>query len=355
MTMDKHSIEKRVLLLVPAGVEIRSIVQGLERVGAAVDIQTYHADVKVADIIWRGPYLVGLVACRQLLSDEGEGRQANLATIAPVIASFQREFSCPIIIVGDHHNSCGLVEVLNIRNITGIVAWTDSQARRQAVVAVDKIINRDLWGMERYFQRETPIRSFAVTSSGQRDKLLSELAEYLAPFKANRRIVAAAQSVADEFVMNAVYNAPTGPSGEHLYASRSRTEAVDLSSGDAALFRYTCDGERVFLSIADRFGSLEPDKVKRYLIRGLKGGAGQIEQKEGGAGLGLYTLLKSANRLIINIAPGVGTEMIAVLEVSGSFKRFLARPKSFHLFHATTKPHNGPQLSVSPLGMNLDP
>ena len=86
------------------------------------------------------------------------------------------------------------------------------------------------------------------------------------------------------------------------------------------------------MSIEDNFGRLERSTVLSYLRRCFIKGADQIDQKEGGAGLGLYYIFESLNHLIINVASNERTEMIGLMDISGSYREFAERPKSLNIF-----------------------
>ena len=64
----------------------------------------------------------------------------------------------------------------------------------------------------------------------------------------------------------------------------------------------------------------------------LHRGGDQIDQKDGGAGLGLYYIFESLNHLIVNVAPNRRTEMIGLMDISGTFRDFAERPKSLNVF-----------------------
>ncbi|RYG65777.1 hypothetical protein EON77_18135 [bacterium] len=93
-----------------------------------------------------------------------------------------------------------------------------------------------------------------------------------------------------------------------------------------------CDGRRLGVAVRDPFGSLRADTVLDYLTRCFRRGPDQIDAKEGGAGLGLYFTFEALSHFVINVSPGRATEMIGLLDVSGTFKDFARRGKSFNMF-----------------------
>jgi hypothetical protein len=107
---------------------------------------------------------------------------------------------------------------------------------------------------------------------------------------------------------------------------------VVLAPGQEALFRYACDGRWIALAVRDPFGSLDPRRLYERLARCLEHGSGQIVEQGGGAGMGLYVMLTHTSQLVVNLAPGRATEVIGLIDISGPYRAFATRPKSFHLF-----------------------
>src|SRR4029079_8719393 len=62
----------------------------------------------------------------------------------------------------------------------------------------------------------------------------------------------------------------------------------------------------------------------------------QIEQKQGGAGLGIYTALGSVNQLVVNVEEGIKTEVIALWDLERRGRGVgAASPGSLHVFAST--------------------
>jgi len=59
-----------------------------------------------------------------------------------------------------------------------------------------------------------------------------------------------------------------------------------------------------------------------------------VDQKKGGAGLGLYFLLNLVHHFVVNIVPGKATEAIGLLEVTRSYREYSSRARSFNVFVA---------------------
>jgi hypothetical protein len=122
------------------------------------------------------------------------------------------------------------------------------------------------------------------------------------------------------------------PDGTRPYAALARTEVVNLEEDATCYFTYACDGRKLVIAMRDRFGSLTAETVRDYLRRCFDMGLNQIEAKSGGAGMGLYFIVEALNKVIINISPGKGTEVIGIIDISGSYRDYAEHYKSFHIF-----------------------
>ncbi len=190
-----------------------------------------------------------------------------------------------------------------------------------------------LFGLHRHLPWGSRVLSTTVTSSAQKAALFDRIESYMADIGVRGRLVRRLHDVADEMLMNAVYDAPTDrATGEHIYAALPRTTRVDLPPGSRPVFSYGSDGKVFALSISDPFGGLTPDILKRYIAKGLRRGNDQIDDKAGGAGLGLYFLFQSLNSLTLYLEPGARTEMVGLVDIRGSFRDVLQSPKALNIY-----------------------
>ena len=215
---------------------------------------------------------------------------------------------------------------------TNIVAYTHDYYPHELITTVGKIIRNDIFGLEKYLCYGAMPVCYEVSSSLQKTPLINELSMYASNIGINRRIISAVCAVADELLMNAIYNAPIFPNGVRPYARRSRTMPVDLQPDETCFFSFASDGTQLVISVRDRFGSLTPEKIRGYLARCFAMGEDQIEQKQGGAGMGFYFIMENLNKLIVNISPNRATEFIGIIDISGSYRDYAERYKSFHIF-----------------------
>ena len=236
------------------------------------------------------------------------------------------------VLISDSTNKALLLHLLQSPFLHHLVAKTDPPDYRELLVTFSKLFTNDIFGLEKYLPWGVKPRTFIVRRSGEKTLIIDALQLFADSLGISDRLTNVAAGVADEFLMNAIYNAPVRDGAVRPYATLPRTVPVELEKKEAARFQYASDGQYLYMAIRDRFGSLRSKTVIDYLTRCYSKGTDQIEVKAGGAGMGLYMIVESLNKVIINLRERVGTEMIGMMEIVGSYRDYARRPKSFHLF-----------------------
>ncbi len=131
--------------------------------------------------------------------------------------------------------------------------------------------------------------------------------------------------------MNAIFNAPRKPDGSAKYVDMNR-EQLSLEPQEHATLRFACDGRYVALSVTDPFGSLDRDVIVKYLQRCFSEGPAEMEEKEAGAGLGLFMVFNSITQLTFNIHIGHATEVVALFYIRSGARAFRASGRSLNIF-----------------------
>lgn len=185
-------------------------------------------------------------------------------------------------------------------------------------VTVSKLISNDLFGLEKYLSWGTKIQQRTVTNSQQRTNLIEEMNHYFSQLGVRRQVRMKCGLVAEEQLMNAIYDAPTNAQGEALYNHLPRTEPVELKREEQAIFRFACDGMFLGVSVEDPFGRFERKTLLAYLESCYTGQAGSLNNRKGGAGRGLYLMFETADLFVVNVKPKVKTEVIAIINIDPS-------------------------------------
>jgi hypothetical protein len=246
-----------------------------------------------------------------------------------------------IVVLSDERQRPHLTTLFGTRFLTHLLSRDLSLGSHDLVVTVQKLLpgsasnDQDVFGLEKYLPGQlTPLTPIQHTITGSRDKetVIQALEGFAEQRGVPSRLTRLACGVADEFVTNAVYNAPVDANGNPKYALVPRGQHVLLQPDERVTMRYASNGPLLAISVSDRFGALTVDTVQRYLAKCFAGGRDQIGSSSSGAGMGFYYILTSLSQLIINIAPGRQTEMIGVLDISGTYRTLMERPKSFNMF-----------------------
>jgi hypothetical protein len=199
------------------------------------------------------------------------------------------------------------------------------------IVTLRKLMTRDIFGLSKYFIWGVEELTFRTGSSKDKDDIVDSVSAYAERLKVHKRLRAQACVVVDELLTNALYNAPVNAAGDRIYADLRRDTDVLLPDGAEVQVSVCCDGKRFGVAVRDPYGSLAPDDVIAYLAKCLGGGE-MVEDKPGGAGIGLFQVFDAVSHFVVNIAPGQGAEAIGIISVEGGYRSFATRGKSFNIF-----------------------
>ena len=203
----------------------------------------------------------------------------------------------------------------------------------ELIVTAEKLLRQDIFGIDKYMLWGIEPMAIPIRESAEKLDYVGAVASYARSLGCNERLIELIETIVDEIVTNAIYNAPRGRDGEPKYAMRSRREPVSLEEHEVGELQFACDGDYIALAQLDPFGALTRDAVLTYLSRCLtRGPAASFSNASGGAGLGLYRVFRSLSKFIINIDPGHKTEVICLIDLRMSMKRFRQSAKSFHIF-----------------------
>lgn len=205
----------------------------------------------------------------------------------------------------------------------------------ELIVTTEKLLRNDIFGLEKYLRWGVDPMSIRLTESLRKNEYVGQVTDYASTLGCNHRTVELINSIADELVTNAIFNAPVDEFGNPKYRHHKRSEELVLSEEEAATLEFACDGDYIAISTCDPFGSLKQSTVINYLNRCLVKGPTQISKDSGGAGLGLYKVFQSVSKFVINIDPGKQTEVMALIDLRLSMKEFRLATKSFHCFVAS--------------------
>ena len=162
-----------------------------------------------------------------------------------------------------------------------------------------------------------------VSGSADRERILQELDVFLTVAGIRSRSVARVVNAVEELITNAVYDAPTDPSGQRLYLETDRREAVSLAPHQHPTLTVDVVDARVTATMVDPFGSLETRAFKTFLARGLRG---DFADKAGGAGRGFARIYAAVDSLHVHVVRGRSTAITLRIDAAATRRDPGARP-----------------------------
>jgi CRP-like cAMP-binding protein len=201
---------------------------------------------------------------------------------------------------------------------------------RNIATTVTKLVAKDLFGLEKYLMWGTEAQSEPITRSADRPVLIEQMSSHFDSLGVRATIIDRVSSVAEELLMNAIYDAPAD-NGVHHYAHLSRTTEVILKPAEQGQFRFAADGMLAAISVSDPFGAFKIETLLNYLERNANPNGGEVQEAgKGGAGRGLHQIVSNSDLVVFNVRPGRKTEVLALFNLDPNMKD--SDPRSFHFF-----------------------
>ena len=321
----------------------RSLRRALGAAGASVVFfDGFGALVAAAEASRRGEVLTGDLAelvngVQLVLVDEPQATSVSFAEATGVLAWLGHP---KVVLLGDalgFDSSLDMLRRSDCDHVVGSDAGPDGErAVDEGAVMVTslKLLRGDIFGVERYLTHGVEVHSREIRTYDEKRTAIAAVAEYAKDLGCRRQLTARIESVTDELLMNALYDAPFLRTGinyrEHAVPGGG---AIGLGS---AMLRYACDGHYLGVSVEDGYGELRKSSILDHLERAReeKGSPRRVEESSnsGGAGLGLYFILNSVTRFVANVRTGAATEVIGLFDVRGPTKDAHQRARTLSIF-----------------------
>jgi len=124
------------------------------------------------------------------------------------------------------------------------------------------------------------------------------------------------ETTTEELLTNAIYHSYVNPDGTSQYP---RTQPVALSSTEIIEVAVAFNQDGIYLRVKDRGGNLTFNDICKSFTRCYAGGAEQIQNKQSGAGLGIYMVFELVTHLKIISDPGVATTISCWLSAGATY------------------------------------
>ena len=110
-----------------------------------------------------------------------------------------------------------------------------------------------------------------------------------------------------EMLSNAFFNAPVDAKGTHTSAHLKRTMNVSCDEDHPVQCRYGLEGDILTIEVTDPYGSFTQHSFVKYMNKYIDDGKSKFVFKPGGAGIGLFMMIKKCHFFHIAVTPGKST------------------------------------------------
>ncbi|MBL7663529.1 MAG: hypothetical protein JNM93_00235 [Bacteriovoracaceae bacterium] len=264
---------------------------------------------------------------------EPEGAQyiiCDNAHFDKIGSAYVREKAEKFILLSSEPDEVNVLNYLGQFELNHIIGVNGNLVIQEVKSNLNKIHKKTIWGLKQYLEESAQVSTEGIEQSHQIhqtiDKTLAkfDFSEY---FESPTEYL---KVMSNELVTNALYNGVATRESLHIQEALSRKQNVFLKGSEHILFSVGKDTNSLAVSVQDTFGKLNRKKVVENLVRSFK--EKTVQEKIGGAGLGLYMIYNHANQFILNYKRNKRTEVIAVIDLNKRFKKYRERITSFH-FH----------------------
>lgn len=209
--------------------------------------------------------------------------------------------------------------------------WTVNQLR----ITLHKMNTHDIFGIDKYLAPNTVIHREPIKASAERDVLNLQVQKFAEACHLGQHLARVSFGITEELLMNAIFDAPAA-AGIERFKDIDQVTPIVLLPEEWGELSYGCDGQILAISSSDPFGALKKTTLLRYLKKVLRreDGEGLIDDKKGGAGLGLFKILYSSHGIVCNVSEGKRTEIMALIDINDPLRDFSSLARSIHYFSA---------------------
>ncbi|MGZ3425022.1 MAG: hypothetical protein ACXVCV_00170 [Polyangia bacterium] len=207
-----------------------------------------------------------------------------------------------------------MIEAVKSPRCSSVITYDEKFEPEDFIVTVTKLLHGQVFGLQKYFPWGVTLYNMEIAGYEEKVKAIDVLNAYAELAGARGPVRDRMALVAEELMINAMYHAPVDDNGKPLYQHLPRKEMSGKIFDRGVKVACASNGQLFAVAVRDAYGSLDKETVVKFLSKGTQKSL-TPEQKESGAGLGLVTALKNANKLVFNLAPGHGTEVIALFDL----------------------------------------
>ncbi len=203
----------------------------------------------------------------------------------------------------------------------------------ELTVTSAKLVTNDIFGLEKYIVWGTVVHEAEVSTYDDKRMVIQDVAAFARSVGCRRHVVSRIEVVVDELLMNALYDAPAVARGLNRKELLSRAvPGGPPISDETVTVQFASDGRYLAVSVKDRFGRLAKNDILDNLARAANTGGSPLRDPGSGAGLGLYFVMRSVSRLVINVSKGQATEAICFFDIRRRPRQTPTEAHSLNIF-----------------------
>ena len=173
--------------------------------------------------------------------------------------------------------------------------------------------------LNNYLSPGTPIQSAEILSSEGRDLEVEKMLKHFTDFGVRKAQLSGVELIAEELLMNAIYDAPVDELGKSKYNHWDRKTAVHLLDNERPVFEYATDGTVMAIGVTDPFGALTSHDFLEHLLRCYEGDPESASREgKGGAGRGLHQIVENSSLLVVCVRPKKFTQFFSFVLLDAS-------------------------------------
>lgn len=203
----------------------------------------------------------------------------------------------------------------------------------ELVATAQKLLRREVFGLEKYLGWAATVQTVRLDDATDRPDAVAALVEGVTRSGLSDRMVSLASVIADELLANAIWSAPVDADGGHPHRDTPRDTPRRLTGDprDAVRLRWACDSRLLAVEVVDGWGSLDPALPGPLVARSSRRAARHVHAEPGGDGMGMALAYACCHQLVLGVAPGRRTEVIALIDVRHR-PSDIGRAPSLHVF-----------------------
>lgn len=240
-----------------------------------------------------------------------------------------------VVVVGESIGEDEILQLLGQAPYNHLIAESTDPDADELVVTTVKLLRGDIFGLEKYLAWGVLVHERDISDYEDKRRVLLDVAEFARETGARRQLVARIESVTDELLMNALYDAPAVRYGVRPRIGERSRAGLGPLGGERVQLRFACDGQYFAVSVRDNYGELRKEAILANVARArAERGSPRFASTDsgGGAGLGLFFVISSVTRFIANVEPGKITEVICLFDLRATGRELEGWARSLHVF-----------------------